>query len=494
MVAGHLREQNGNYQIILSWKGSDGKRKGKSISTGLPVKGNKKRAEALLLKARKEFDPENHFDNAGMQFSEFLAKWLKDRGSLLSPDLYASHAYNVRSHLIPYFEEHPCNILKLGTAELESFYLHQRKENKVHTHALLQIHETILVVLSYGVELGWIQDNTAEGVSPCSNEAQILFSDYLRNWLRMMQTTVKRTTYAGYAKSINGKIIPYFDARHPGLRLSEVTTKHIQDYYTYEMLENGLSANTIKHRHANIRKALQYAYTTDLIPSNPAVKVTLPKIEKYSGNYYNAKQLEAMFQLFKGDPAEFGVITASYYGLRRSEILGLRWDAIDFDQKTITIRHTVTDANVDGKLELVISDSTKTKSSYRTLPLVAPFEAILLKMKAEQDINRELCGRSYCQDYLGYIYVNQIGELVKPGYLTAHVPAVLKKNDMPKIRFHDLRHSCASLLFAQGVPMKDIQAWLGHSTIGTTANIYMHMDENKKTNSANAIISILPSI
>ena len=160
--------------------------------------------------------------------------------------------------------------------------------------------------------------------------------------------------------------------------------------------------------------------------------------------------------------------------------------------KTITIRHTVNETRIDGKYTLVLADTTKTKSSYRTLPLVAPFEAILKRMKAEEDENRKLCGNCYCQDYLGYIYVNELGELIKPGYLSSHVPAVLKEHNMPPIRFHDLRHSCASLLFSQGVSLKEIQAWLGHSTIGTTANIYTHLDENNKLSSANAILSILP--
>ena len=177
--------------------------------------------------------------------------------------------------------------------------------------------------------------------------------------------------------------------------------------------------------------------------------------------------------------------------LRRSEVLGLRWDAIDFEEKAITIRHTVNETRIDGKYTLVLADTTKTKSSYRTLPLVAPFEAILKRLKAEQEENRKLCGNCYCQDYLGYIYVNELGELIKPGYLSSHVPVVLKEHNMPPIRFHDLRHSCASLLFSQGVSLKEIQAWLGHSTIGTTANIYTHLDENSKINSANAIIGIL---
>lgn len=270
--------------------------------------------------------------------------------------------------------------------------------------------------------------------------------------------------------------------------------KHIQDYYNYELEVNHVSANTVKHRHANIHKAFAYAYKTDLIQSNPADKVELPKIEKYSGQFYNQKQIENLIRVVKGDPIEFGVITASFYGLRRSEVLGLKWDAIDFENKTITIRHTVHEVTIDGKTRIVASDTTKTKSSYRSLPLVKPFEEILLRMKQEQEENKRLCGRCYCQDYLDYIYVNQIGEIVKPGFVTAHFSAVLKANNLPHIRFHDLRHSCASLLFAQGVSLKEIQAWLGHSTIGTTANIYTHLDENNKLSSANAIIAILPEM
>ena len=492
MVAGHLREQNGIYQIILNWNDINGKRKSKQISTGLPVKGNKKRAEQMLMKARAEFDPESTANCADMHFGKFLQKWLKDKASMMNPDLYASHAYKIKTSIGTYFDAHPVSLQNLSMGDLESFYEHERMDNKASTKLLLNLHETVIISLAYAVEQGWIPENPAERVNPCMKDSQILFTAFLQKWLRMMKTTVKTTTYSSYSKCINKRVVPYFDEHYPGLRLTEVTAQHIQDYYTHEMLDNGLTANTVKHRHANIHKALQYAYTIDLIPGNPAAKVELPKIEKYIGTYYNAAQLDQMFKIFKGDPAEFGVITAAFYGLRRSEIVGLKWDAIDFERKTITIRHTVTEASVDGKTKLVIADSTKTKSSFRTLPLVAPFEQILLRMKAEQEQNRKLCGSCYCREYLEYIYVNEIGELIRPSYLTDHVPAVLKKNGMPKLRFHDLRHSCASLLFAHGVPLKEIQAWLGHSTIGTTANIYTHLDENSKLASANAIISILP--
>lgn len=151
--------------------------------------------------------------------------------------------------------------------------------------------------------------------------------------------------------------------------------------------------------------------------------------------------------------------------------MGLKWDAIDFERKTLTIRHTVTEVVLDGKETVVAKDRTKTKSSYRTLPLVAPFEALLHKLKAEQERNQKVCGKAYCMDYPNYVYVNELGERVKPGYITKNFERMLKNNGLKKIRFHDLRHSCASLLYANGVNLKEIQEWLGHSNISTTSNI-----------------------
>ena len=397
MVAGHLREKRGYFYIVLSYTDENGKRQTPSKSTGLPVKGNKRRAEVLLMEARKSMEDE----------------------------------------------------------------LAQRALENAQTHP--------------------------------KSQADILFTQFLLDWLDMMKTSVEITTYAAYAMGIKNKIVPYYKEHRPGLRLCRVTPKDIQDYYTYEMKVNGLSANTVIHRHANIRKALQYAYKTGLIDSNPADRIERPKKEKFVGGFYNEKELEQLFEIVKGDPIELGVILAAFYGLRRSEAVGLKWSAIDFEKKTITIRHTVTQVCVDGKSTIIEKDRTKTKSSYRTLPLMAPFEELLLRLKAEQAQNKKLCGRSYCGKDADYIYVNGIGELVKPGYLTQHFPLVLEKNGLRKIRFHDLRHSCASLLYANGVSLKDIQEWLGHSDISTTSNIYTHLDFSSKVASANAILGVYPA-
>ena len=152
----------------------------------------------------------------------------------------------------------------------------------------------------------------------------------------------------------------------------------------------------------------------------------------------------------------------------------------------------IPEASVDGKSVKIAKDGTKTKSSFRSLPLVPPFEELHRLMKMKQELNKKLCGNSYCYEYKDYIYVNDMGELMNPGYLTQAFPEFLEKHGMRRIRFHDLRHSCASLLYANGVGLRDIQEWLGHSDIATTSNIYTHLDFSSKVASAEAIMPFYP--
>ena len=141
-----------------------------------------------------------------------------------------------------------------------------------------------------------------------------------------------------------------------------------------------------------------------------------------------------------------------------------------------------------GKLELA-SDTAKTKSSLRTLPLVPAFRDLLLRKQEERKKLMAICGRSYCKDYLDYVCVDDLGVRTTLGYLTCCFPRFLKSHGMRVIRFHDLRHSCASILLANGVPMKQIQEWMGHSDFSTTANIYAHLDYQSKLSSAEAMLS-----
>jgi integrase len=133
----------------------------------------------------------------------------------------------------------------------------------------------------------------------------------------------------------------------------------------------------------------------------------------------------------------------------------------------------------------------KTESSRRTLPLLPDVEEILLKHKAKQEAYQKQFRRGYSRKYLNMICVNQLGELLKPNYITARFPEVLKKYGLRSIRFHDLRHTCASLLVGQNINMKVIQIWLGHSNMSTTADIYSHLDSNAKSEAGRAIDGLL---
>ena len=196
-----------------------------------------------------------------------------------------------------------------------------------------------------------------------------------------------------------------------------------------------------------------------------------------------------LFDAVEGDPLELCVKIAAYYGLRRSEVLGLRWSAIDLERKTISISHKVIEAEVNGKFVPVGEDVLKTKSSFRTLPLIPAVEKLILAEKEKQEMYRRLFKKSYCRDYLEYICVDQCGRLLRPNYVTEHFSWIIEKYGLRKIRFHDLRHTCASLLLNSGekITMKQIQIWLGHSTYSTTADIYAHLDHNAQPAPANTM-------
>ena len=376
MVAGHLHEKNGYYYIILNLTDSAGKRKPKWISAGLTIKGNKKRAEQMLMEERRKYA------------------------------------------------------------------------------------------------------NTKAG-------DDVLFADFMEQWLEIVKSTVSLPTYSSYVNAVKSIIAPYF--RKKKILLRDLQAHDIQMFYQ-EQLQR-VKASSVIHYHANIHKALKYAVKNDMIPSNPADKVERPKQDKFYGNFYDRDELNKLFEAVTGTKLELPVLLGAFYGLRRSEIVGLKWSAIDFEQNTITISHTVTSCNLDGKCVIVAKDTTKTKSSRRTLPLVPYFHEKLLAVKAQQERNQKLCGRSYNREFLEYICVDDIGDRFKPNYITSQFPKLLERNGFRKIRFHDLRHSCASLPLASGVPMKHIQEWLGHSDFSTTANIYAHLDYSSKLTSASAMES-----
>ena len=165
---------------------------------------------------------------------------------------------------------------------------------------------------------------------------------------------------------------------------------------------------------------------------------------------------------------ELVVNIAAYDGLRRSEVLGLKWDAIDFDKGTLSVCRKITSINADEHEQLRVDDTLKTEASVRTLPLIPQIEKMLKeKLKLEMQYSQILKG-DFDRTFDGFVCRDNTGALITPEYVTRHFKDVVKKYKLRPLRFHDLRHSCASLLLANGVSMKAIQDWLGHSTFNVT--------------------------
>ena len=313
--------------------------------------------------------------------------------------------------------------------------------------------------------------------------SDMLFADYLLEWLEIAKGRLAVATYSSYAAMIKRPVGPYFRQRN--LTLRELEARHLQMFYS-EMLRK-VKPNTVIHYHAIIHSALKYAVKTDMLVQNVADKVDRPKKNSFQPVFLSAEEMQKMFEALRGTKLELPVLVAAFYGFRRGEVLGLKWDAIDFERGTISVIRTVTTITVEGKQMEIEQQSAKTKSSLRTLPLIGSFREYFLQVKEAQELNKQVCGNCYNYEYDGFVFVDELGERMRANYLTSAFPKFLENHGLRRMRFHDLRHTCASLLLSNGISMKQIQIWLGHSTFSTTADIYAHLDYSAQETSANAM-------
>ena len=311
----------------------------------------------------------------------------------------------------------------------------------------------------------------------------IIFVDYIAQYVEDKKEELSPAVYYSYCNQV--KVLTKFFGDK--LKLKDVTYHHLLDFYDYLKKERGNKNITIKHHATLLSPALRKAYRDNLIAKNPYEFMPHIKREKSRMNFYNKDELDALFKVTDKTSLKLVVRVAAFYGFRRSELIGLKWDAIDFENKMITIKHKV--LNVDGVFYL--SDTLKTQASNRTLPLLPEIEQMFIERKNEIEHNKQVFGKSYNYKYVDYVFVDDIGDLIDPNYVTRKFGEILKANNLKHIRFHDLRHSCASLLVASKVPMKNIQEWLGHSNFNTTADVYSHLDYTAKYESANAISNAL---
>lgn len=310
----------------------------------------------------------------------------------------------------------------------------------------------------------------------------IYFEEYLEQWMKQVKKEVRDSTYYTYQIQMNKHILPYFQTKH--ILLSDLKIRDIQRYYQHEM-DEGRDVGTVKKYHANIHKALDAAVRDELIPVNPSDKVVFPKKQKKKLNPYTAEEAEALFKAVSGTKMEVPVKLATMFGLRREEVLGLRWSAIDFKKNTVKIDHTC----ILIGAEAVNVNRTKNESSNRTLYMTDETASYLKSIKKRQRENQLRLGEEYV--YTDYVCVDEYGQQIKPSYISQTFGKILKKNGLRHIRFHDLRHTCASLLLNQGYELTDVSSMLGHSTITTTADIYGHTDEKRMRDIAEKMGSVL---
>ena len=306
---------------------------------------------------------------------------------------------------------------------------------------------------------------------------KILFSDFMLDWLdNIIKSHIEQTTWEGYTTNIRVHIEPYFKAKR--LKLSEITAMDLQQYFN-QKLNEGLSACYIKKHHANIKKALDYAAKLGLINSNPIQHVTMPRIKKHDAKYYTIEQLEQLLTITKDSNIESAVFLTVHYGFRRGEALGLRWSDINFKEGTLKVCNTRTRVAKD------VEKKPKSESSIRTLPLIPRVTEYLKALKEKQEEDKRTFGNCYNDN--DYICRYSDGTPVNVNTINHAFKRTLENNNMPHIRFHDLRHSTASFLIKNGLSLKEIQIWLGHSDISITANIYTHVDSEMKKNTASKI-------
>lgn len=319
--------------------------------------------------------------------------------------------------------------------------------------------------------------------------ADIPVYDYLVSYLKRVEPELQKNTIVSYRSMTNGKIRRYFQ-RRPQLTVGNLKPQDIQDFYQ-SLFADGVVANTVIHYHALLRRAFQQAFKEERIDANPFDRVGRPKKNKFHGENYTQEELLTLLNLARGDVIYPAILLAGAMGLRRSEALGVRWSRIDWEKRTVLLDTKIVEYRENGKKKVEPVEEMKNKSSRRTLPLPDPVVEMLQVQKDHREVYRKMFQGSYNAQYLDYVCVNQLGELLRPSYVTDHFRELLEKYGLRHIRFHDLRHTFASLLINQDVPLINVSNFLGHSDLSTTANIYAHLDKASKQASAAVISDIL---
>lgn len=289
--------------------------------------------------------------------------------------------------------------------------------------------------------------------------------EYLESWLEDTHKPVVRlTTYINYRKLVNNYLIPGLGKVH----LQKLTPQQVQAFYSKKVKE-GLSPKTVNNIHGLLHKALDNAVRWNLVPRNVCDAVTPPRIPHKEKTVLTPEQAHKLLEQVKAHRLEALLTLALTTGMRRGELLGLHWQDINFEGCSLRVNRAVSYTKSHGFIET----EPKTAKSRRTIMLPVFVIEVLLKHRSQQEDQRREAGGAWIER--GLVFTNAEGNYLNESSMLKTFKRLLEKCGLPRMRFHDLRHSAATILFSWGTHPKVVQEILGHSQISMTLDVYSHM-------------------
>lgn len=300
--------------------------------------------------------------------------------------------------------------------------------------------------------------------------------EYLDRWLGDVRDTVRKSTHERYEYAIRPHIKPALGR----IKLKDLTPAHARWFYR-ERLDSGLAPATVHKLHVVLHKALKAAVADGLIPRNAAAGLKLPRITREEIDPLTEEQAKLLIETVRGDRLEALYVLALNTGMRQGELLALKWDDVDLERGVLRVRRTLTHAN-----KAYVLGEPKTSKSRRTIRLTASAVTALRAHLSRQLEEMERLSSLYQPG--GLIFATETGSIINPSNLrNRSFKPLLKKAGLPPIRFHDLRHTCATLLLSKDVNAKVVSEMLGHSSISVTLDIYSHLLPDMQEKAAEAL-------
>ena len=292
---------------------------------------------------------------------------------------------------------------------------------------------------------------------------------FLTDWLEQTHKhSVRPRTYERYEEAIRLHLIPVL-GKH---RLQKLSAQHVQAFYA-RMTCEGLSPSTVNYYHSVLHNALGTAVKWGLVPRNVCDLVTPPRKVRFEIQPFTLKQVQSFFDAIRGHKWEALFTLALATGMRQGELLGLKWQDINFTTGILQVRRILTRVPSRTSPRVFIEAEPKTQYSRRSITVASFALESLQQHRLRQEEARKKAGACW-QDH-DYVFCTLTGTHLRPNHVVDEFKKLLKKADLPDIRFHDLRHSAATLLLSLGVHPKVVQELLGHTQISMTMDIYSHV-------------------